>query len=75
MPPGSALIALNGALARAEPKTLGDCLFHATARLVWGGRCRLIKIAGGWPWAKAIITAWERVTAPPQAPDQPLFLS
>jgi hypothetical protein len=55
-------------LARAEPKTLRYRIFHAGGRLVSGGRRRLLKIAATWPWAGDIITAWERVTAPPQAP-------
>ena len=62
------LIALDGDLARAEPKTLRYRLFHAAARLVRGARRRRLKIAATWPWADAIVTAWERVTALPQAP-------
>ena len=62
------LIALDGDLARAEPKTLRYRLFHAAARLVRGARRRHLKIAATWPWADAIVTAWERVTALPQAP-------
>jgi Transposase DDE domain group 1 len=62
------LIALDGDLARAEPKTLRYRLFHTAARLTRSGRRRRLKIAATWPWASAIITAWERVTALPQAP-------
>ena len=62
------LIALDGTLARAEPKTLRYRIFHAAARLVRGGRRRLLKIAGTWPWAAAIITARDRISALPQAP-------
>ena len=62
------LIALDGDLARAEPRTLRYRLFHAAARLVRGARRRRLKIAATWPWADAIVTAWERVTALPQAP-------
>ena len=62
------LIALDGTLARAEPKTLRYRIFHAAARLVRGGRRRLLKIAATWPWAAAIITAWDRISALPQAP-------
>ena len=57
------LIALDGALAKAEPKTLRYRLLHAAARLVRGGRRRLLKIAATWPWAQAIVTAWERASA------------
>jgi Transposase DDE domain group 1 len=62
------LIALDGKLARAEPKTLRYKIFHAAARLVRGGRRRLLKIAATWPWAGAITTAWQRLSALPQAP-------
>jgi Transposase DDE domain group 1 len=43
------LIALDGDLARAEPKTLRYRLLHAAARLVRGGRRRTLKIAANWP--------------------------
>jgi hypothetical protein len=41
------LLALDGKLAKAEPKTLR--LFHTAARLVHGGRRRTLKIAASWP--------------------------
>ena len=62
------LIALDGDLAGAEPKTLRYRILHAAARLVRGGRRRRLKISGTWPWADAIATAWARITALPQAP-------
>ena len=62
------LLALDGQLARAEPKTLRYRILHAAARLVRGGRRRKLKIPGTWPWADAIVTAWTRITALPQAP-------
>jgi len=61
-------LALDGDLARAEPKTLRYRLFHAAARLTRGGRRRHLKIAATWPWAPAITTAWDRISALPQAP-------
>jgi hypothetical protein len=62
------LLALDGDLAEAEPKTLRYRLIHAAARLVHGGRrCRL-KIQASWPWADAITAAWRRIDALPQAP-------
>ena len=33
-----------------------------------GGRRRKLQIAGNWPWADAIVTAWARISALPQAP-------
>jgi hypothetical protein len=62
------LLALDGNLAKAEPKTLRYRLLHAAARLARSGRRRRLKIAATWPWAPAIVTAWERVTALPHAP-------
>jgi hypothetical protein len=62
------LIALDGDLARAEPKTVRYRILHAAAKLVRGGRRRRLKIPATWPWAEAIATAWARITALPQAP-------
>ena len=59
------LLALDGDLARAEPKTLRYRLLHAAARLVHGGRRRTLKIAVTWPWTGEIVTAWQRVHAIP----------
>jgi hypothetical protein len=62
------LLALDGDLARAEPKTLRYRVLHAAGKLVRGGRRRRLKIPATWPWADAIATAWARITALPQAP-------
>jgi hypothetical protein len=62
------LLALEGNLARAEPKTLRYRVLHAAARLVRGGRRRRLRIAVTWPWAEAIAAAWAMITALPQAP-------
>jgi hypothetical protein len=62
------LLALEGDLATAEPKTLRYRVLHAAARLVRGGRRRRLKIQATWPWAQAITAAWQRIDALPQAP-------
>ena len=62
------LLALDGDLAKAEPKTLRYRILHATARLTRSSRRRQLKIPATWPWADAIATAWARITALPQAP-------
>ncbi len=62
------LIALDGDLARAEPKTLRYRILHAAGKLVRGSRRRRLKIPATWPWAEAIATAWTRITALPHAP-------
>jgi Transposase DDE domain group 1 len=62
------LLALDGDLAKAEPRTLRYRVLHAAGRLARGARrCRL-KIQASWPWADAITAAWQRIDALPQAP-------
>ena len=63
------MLALDGDLAKAEPKTLRRVL-HAADRLVRSRRRRHLKVAANWPWAAAIVTAWNRISALPQPPDQ-----
>ncbi|MFG2250834.1 transposase, partial [Spirillospora sp. NPDC048823] len=58
-------LALDGKLAKAEPKTLRYRVFHTAARLVRGGRRKTLKIAATWPWATAITTAWKRIQTLP----------
>jgi hypothetical protein len=62
------LLALDGALAKAEPKTLRYRILHAAARITRGGRRRRLRVQATWPWAADIITAWDRISALPQAP-------
>jgi hypothetical protein len=62
------LLALDGDLATAEPRTLRYRVLHAAARLVRGGRRRRLKIQASWPWAEAITAAWRRIDTLPQAP-------
>jgi len=62
------LLALDGDLARAEPKTLRYRILHAAARLARSARRRRLKIAATWPWAGAIATAWTKIAALPHAP-------
>src|ERR1700730_6004816 len=62
------LLALDGDLATAEPKTLRYRVLHAAARLVRGGRKRHLRIQATWPWADAITAAWQHIDTLPQAP-------
>jgi hypothetical protein len=62
------LLALDGAMDKAEPKTLRYRILHAAARLTRGGRRRRLNIQATWPWAADIVTAWDRIAALPQAP-------
>ena len=50
------------------PKTLRYRILHTAARLTRSGRRRRLQIAATWPWSAAIMTAWDRITALPQAP-------
>ena len=59
------LLALTGDLAKAEPKALRYKLLHVPARLTHGGRRRRLRLPKTWPWATAILTAFERVAAIP----------
>jgi Transposase DDE domain group 1 len=51
------LLAMDGQLARAEPKALRYRILHAPAHLTRGGRRRRLQIPANWPWADAIVTA------------------
>ena len=62
------LLALDGPLAKAEPKTLRYRILHTAARLTRGARRRRLGIQATWPWAADIITAWEQISALPQPP-------
>ncbi|HEX9515337.1 MAG TPA: IS1380 family transposase, partial [Streptosporangiaceae bacterium] len=62
------LLALDGPLARAEPKTLRYKILHAAARITRGARRRQLKIQATWPWAADIVTAFGRISALAHAP-------
>jgi Transposase DDE domain group 1 len=62
------LLALDGGLARAEPKALRYRILHTAGRLARSGRRCQLKIPATWPWADAIATAWTRIAELPQAP-------
>jgi hypothetical protein len=57
------LIALDGELAKAEPKMLRFRIFSAPARHVVHARNRILKIPPGWTWATDLATAWTRIHA------------
>ncbi|MEV8569075.1 transposase [Streptomyces sp. NPDC051322] len=59
------LLALDGELAKVTPKTLRYRILHVPAHLVRGQRKRRLKLPDTWPWATAIIRAFERILAPP----------
>ena len=57
--------ALDGELARAEPKRLRYRLLHVPARLVHSGRRRRLRIPQSWPWAEPLAAAFTRIAAIP----------
>jgi Transposase DDE domain group 1 len=52
------LLALDGDLAKAEPKTLRYEVLHAAGKIVKGQRRRYLKIPPSWPWAQDIADAF-----------------
>jgi len=59
------LLALDGGLAKAEPKLLRFRILHVPARLVHSGRQRQLRLPAGWPWAAPIMTAFAKIMAIP----------
>jgi len=55
------LLCLDGELAIARPKTLRWSFFHAPGRLVRSARREIVRILDGWPSAKALLAAYERI--------------
>jgi hypothetical protein len=56
-------LALDGQLAKAEPKALRYRLLGAPARLVTHARRKILKIPPGWQWARDLATAYQRLQA------------
>jgi hypothetical protein len=54
-------VALDGELARAEPKTLRYRLLHAAARIVRRARRVVLRLPAHWPWATDLAGAYRRV--------------
>jgi hypothetical protein len=59
------LLALDGDLATAEPKTLRYKILHTAARIAKGQRRRYLRIPAQWPWARDITQAFTRIMALP----------
>lgn len=57
------LVALDGDLARAEPKRLRYCLLHAAGVIARSGRRTRLRLAANWPWAPDLVAAFNRVNA------------
>ena len=57
------LVAIEGELARAEPKRLRYCLLHAAGAVGRSGRRTRLRLAAGWPWVTELVAAFDRVCA------------
>ena len=55
------LVALDGDLARAEPKRLRYCLLHTAGIIARSGRRTRLRLAAGWPWVNELVAAFDRV--------------
>jgi len=55
-------------LNRAEPATLRYRLLHVPARLARRARIRWLRVPATWPWARALIQAFDRIRAAPAEP-------
>lgn len=59
------LLALTGALAKAEPKALRYRLLHVPARLTRSARRRHLRIPATWPWVTDLVAVFARIAAIP----------
>jgi Transposase DDE domain group 1 len=55
------MLALDGGLAKTEPKLLRFRMLHVPARLARSSRRRHLRIPAGWPWAADIVDAFHRI--------------
>jgi Transposase DDE domain group 1 len=58
-------LALDGELAKAEPKRLRYRLLHLAARLAFSGRQAKLHLPTAWPWTEALKTAFEKLNTLP----------
>jgi hypothetical protein len=52
-------------LKDAEPDTLRYRIWHIPARLARHARRRVLKISPDWPWARAFLACWQRLSGMP----------
>jgi hypothetical protein len=60
-------LALDGELAKAEPKRLRYRLLHVAGRLAFSGRRCKLHLQDTWPWVTELKAAFERLKALPAA--------
>jgi hypothetical protein len=59
----SQMTCFDGALAKAEPKTMRYRVLHVAAVLVHRGRDLIVRLDQTWPWASELATAFTRLRA------------
>ena len=59
----SQMTCFDGALAKAEPKTMRSRVLHVAAVLVHRGRDLIMRLDQNWPWAGELATAFARLRA------------
>jgi hypothetical protein len=60
-------LALDGELAKAEPKRLRYRLLHVAGRLAFSGRRAKLHLQNTWPWVTELKAAFQRLKALPAA--------
>ena len=55
------LVALDGDLARAEPKRLRYCLLHTAGVIARSGPRTRLRLAATWPWTTNLVAAFTRI--------------
>jgi Transposase DDE domain group 1 len=60
-------LALDGELAKAEPKRLRYRLLHIAGRLAFSGRRGKLHLPHAWPWTESLKAAFEKLAAVPAA--------
>jgi len=58
-------LCLEGELALAEPRRLRQRLLHVAGKVVRSARRTTLRLPRSWPWAEALVTAFERLRALP----------
>jgi len=58
-------LCLEGELALAEPRRLRQRLLHVAGKVVRSARRTTLRLPRSWPWAEALVTAFERLRGLP----------
>lgn len=58
-------LALEGEMAKAEPKRLRYCLLHTAGRIASSGRRTRLRLQRNWPWSADLAAAFARLATLP----------